>query len=164
MSVPLIDEPAPAKVETPLGPIYITAAGLKTVGVFAPHLNVDGIPLQASATLVSSDGLNFELIQQWEPRTGNLSISSSALQARLVDGRAGDIVILGKLAEVIVPAVRKFASLERKFFLDAERRFLRATIAELEQDIRQRTRRLDAKRLELAAIEAQLPPSKSGPQ
>jgi hypothetical protein len=45
------------------------------------------------------------LVQQYDLRTGIWS--TSPLQARPVDGRMADIVVLSKLAQVIVPGVCK---------------------------------------------------------
>jgi hypothetical protein len=47
-----------AQVQTELGAIYLTPGGKAGVQVKAPHLTVDGMPLQAEAVLVS-DGQSF---------------------------------------------------------------------------------------------------------
>jgi hypothetical protein len=56
-----------AHVQTELGPIYVLPGGTKGAEVHAPHLTVDGVPLQASAYL-TSDGepSKFNLIQTWD--------------------------------------------------------------------------------------------------
>ena len=100
----------PAEVQTELGPIYLTPNGTMSVQVNTRHLTVDGMPLLASAFLNSSgQSYDFSLVQQYDSRTGICSTSPESLQARLVSGSVADIVILGRLAQVIVPAVRKFA-------------------------------------------------------
>jgi hypothetical protein len=149
-------DPSGVRVETELGPIFIAPIGLLTVGVTAPHLTVDGVPLRASATLTSSDGLNFDLIQTYDAQN-QFHPADNAITAQLVDGRSADIVVLGKIVAVMVPAVRRLAQNNRQVFIEAERHALRAYIADLEAEIAQSQMRLDKKKQELAAIEAQLP-------
>jgi hypothetical protein len=111
------------RVETELGAIYLTPTGTRGVRVNAPHLTLDGVSLQASAFLVSDgQGSDFNFVQVLDTRTGLSSTPPHSLQARLVNGRAADIVVLGKLAQVIVPAVRKFAEQNWSLFLEAEGR------------------------------------------
>jgi len=148
-------DPSGVRVETDLGPIFINPLRLKTVSVTAPKLTVDGIPLRATATLVGNDGLNFHLIQTYE-RQIHPRAADDALRAQEVDGRSADIVRLGKIASVIVSAVRKLAQNERRLFLEVERQALRTHIADLESHIAQEQRRLEEKKKELAEIEAQL--------
>ncbi len=123
--------PSGVRVETDLGPIFINPLGLKTVSVSAPNLTAGGIPLRAAATLVSDDGLNFDLIQTYD-RQVHPRAAEDALTAQRVDGRSTDIVTLGKIASVIVSAVRKLAQNERQLFLEAERQAPRTYIADLE--------------------------------
>ena len=149
-------DPVGTRVETDLGPIFVAPVGLRTASVSAPHLTVDGMPLRASATLTSSDGLNFDLIQTYDAQN-RFHPADNALSAQLVDGRSADIVVLGKIAAVIIPAVRTLAQTNRQLFLEAERDSLRSYIANLEGEIAQSQRRLAQKKKELAAIEAQLP-------
>jgi hypothetical protein len=83
------------EVQTELGAIYLTPNGTGGVQVNAPHLTVDGVPMQASAFLVGGGpNYNFKFIQQWDSRTATFSTAPDALQARLVDGRMADIVVL----------------------------------------------------------------------
>ena len=80
------------------------------IQVHAPHLTVDGVPLEASADLSSNgEPSRFDLVQTWDSKEGRFFTGQSALRARLLDGRDADLVTLGKIAQVIVPAVRKFA-------------------------------------------------------
>lgn len=71
--------------------------GIGGVTVNAPHLTVEGVPLQASAFLVSGDGVSWNFIQCYDPSTRQFSMDPSALRATLVDGRDADIVLLGKV-------------------------------------------------------------------
>jgi hypothetical protein len=149
-------DPSGVRVETDLGPIFIAPTGLRTASVTAPHLTVDGTPLRASAILTSRDGFNFDLIQTYDAQN-QFHPSEDALSVQLVDGRNADMVVLGKIAAVIVPAVRRLAQNNRQVFLEAERDILRRSIANLEAEIGQSQRRLEKKQQELAAIEGQLP-------
>jgi hypothetical protein len=98
------------QVQTELGPIYLLPGGKAGVQVNAPHLTVDGMPLQASAFLVSDrQSFNFNFPVGYDVRTERWSTPENALNGRLVDGRMADPIILGKIAQAIVPAVRKFA-------------------------------------------------------
>src|SRR5271166_6658444 len=90
----------PIKVESELGAIYVQPGGIKGVAVNAPHLTVGGVPLQASAFLVSSDGLDWGLIQLYDSAAGRFSTAPDAIRATLVDGRAADMIVLGKIAQV----------------------------------------------------------------
>jgi hypothetical protein len=110
-------------VETELGAIYLTPRGTRGIRVNAPHLTMNGVPLQPSAFLVSGgQGSDFNFIQILDTRTGISSTPPHSLQARLVNGHAADIVVFGKLAQVIVPAVRKLAEQNWSLFLEAEGR------------------------------------------
>jgi hypothetical protein len=111
------------RVQTVLGPIYLIPGGKAAVQINAPHLTVDGVQLQATAVLVS-DGhsFKFDLSQTFDTQTRRFFTGQNALSARLVDGRDADVVTLGKVAQVIVPAVRKFAEENQPLFLEAERR------------------------------------------
>src|SRR5215469_887010 len=81
------------------------------IQVHAPHLTVDGVPFQASADFSSNgEPSRFDLVQTWDSKEGRFFTGHNALHVRLVDGRDADLVTLGKIAQVIVPAVRKFAS------------------------------------------------------
>ena|SRR5215469_4530840 len=98
-----------AQVQTELGTIYVVPGGRMGIEVHAPHLTADGVPLQASAYLSSNgEPSRFELLQTWDSKEGRLFTGQNALRARLVDGRDADLVTLGKIAQVIVQAVRKF--------------------------------------------------------
>jgi hypothetical protein len=111
------------QVQTELGPIYVVPGGRMGIEVHAPHLTVEGIPLQASAYLSSNgESSRFDLIQTWDSKEGRFFTGQNALRARLVDGRDADLVTLGKIAQVIVPAVRKFAQENQRLLLEAERR------------------------------------------
>jgi hypothetical protein len=99
-----------AQVQTELGLIYVLPSGRMGIQVHAPPLTVDGVPLEASADLSSNgEPLRFDLVRTWDSKEGRFFTGQSALRARLVDGRDADLVTLGKIAQVIVPAVRKFA-------------------------------------------------------
>jgi hypothetical protein len=127
------------------------------VQVNAPHLTVDGVPLQAEAVLVS-DGrsFNFNLVQGYDARTERFSTPDYALHARLVDGRNADIVTLGKIAQVIVPAVRRFAEQNQGLFLEAERRKLHNELASLEAGVEHSRSKIGEKERELAEVTGEL--------
>jgi hypothetical protein len=142
-----------AQVETELGPIYLTPNGTRGVHVNAPHLTVDSVPLQASAFLNSNGQSSaFNFVQQCDSN-GIWSTAPESLQARLVDGRMADIVVLGKLAQVIVPAVRKFAQQNWALFLEAERRNVHNALTGLEAHIEHELSKLAEKERELAAVD-----------
>jgi hypothetical protein len=142
-----------ARVETELGPIYLTPNGTRGVHVNAPHLTVDGAPLQAFAFLNSNgQSYDFSLVQQCDSK-GIWSTAPESLQARLVDGRVADIVVLGKLAQVIVPAVRKFAEQNWALFLEAERRSINNDLVGLEGQLEDCRTKLEKKERELAAVD-----------
>jgi hypothetical protein len=145
-----------AEVQTELGAIYLTPNGLNGMHVNAPHLTVDGVPLQASAFLVSNGQgppYHFDLLKHYDTRTEIWSTADNALQARLVDGRVADIVVLGKLAQVIVPAVRKFADKNPAVLLEAKRREIHNELAGLEGQIEHDRSKLEKKERELAAVD-----------
>ena len=101
-----------AQIQTALGPIYVVPAGRMGIQVHAPHLTVDGVPLQASADLSSNgEPSRFDLVQIWDSKEGRFFTGQNALRARLVDGRDADLVTLEKVAQVIVP---QFANSPRK--------------------------------------------------
>ena len=145
----------PVKIETELGSIFVHLNGWG-VTVHAPHLTVDGMPLQASATLVSSNRLNWDLVRTWDPNTSQLT-AGHGIQAKLVDGRDADIIVLGKVAQVIVPAVGRLAETNPGIFLEAERRRIMAEIRGFEHQIENIREKIKIKEAELAAIEAKLP-------
>jgi hypothetical protein len=146
-----------AQVQTELGLIYVVPGGTKGAQVHAPHLTVDGVPLQASAYL-TSDGepSKFNLIQTWDVKDQRFYTGQNALSARLVDGRNADLVVLGKLAQVIVLAVRKLAEENRALFLEAERRSIHNELASLERGIEHNRAKLAEKERELAGVTGQL--------
>jgi hypothetical protein len=160
-----------SKVETAIGPIFIEARGLKTALVSSPQLMIDGLAMSVSAFLVSSNGLDFDFIQEaTKEEDGNYRFRTPryALQGRLANGQDADLVILGKLAAIIGPAVREFAANNRRFFLVAERQELLGNIAEILGNIaemgakiRHDQERVAEKRRQLAAIESQLTPPSS---
>src|SRR5271170_3449332 len=145
------------RVDTELGPIFVAPTGIRAAGANAPHLTVEGVPLQASAFLVSADGLRWTFIQQWDSEAQRTHTSPDALRARLVDGRDADIVTLGKIAAAIQPAVERLARTNLGIFLEAERRQLNNEIVGLEREIQQKREKLEEKEMELAGIEARLP-------
>ena len=58
-----------AQVPTELGTIYVVPGGRMGIEVHAPHLIVDGVPLQASAYLSSNgEPSRFDLIQTWDSK------------------------------------------------------------------------------------------------
>src|SRR5215813_10177921 len=125
-----------AQIQTALCPIYVVPAGRIGIQVHAPHLTVDGIPLQASADLSSNgEPSRFDLVQTWDLKEGRFFTDHNALRARLVDGRDADLVTLGKIAQVIVPAVRKFAQENQGVLLEAERRGIHNELATLQREI-----------------------------
>jgi hypothetical protein len=151
-----------AKLDTPIGPIFVSANGMKTAIVSAPQVMVDGAAMSVTAVLTSSDGLNFDFIRQFvrDERSGppGLPYAQHALRATLASGQEADLIALGKVAAIIAPAVRQFAAAQPKFFLEAERRALLGYIAGLEATITHDQQRVAEKRRELAKIEAQLVP------
>lgn len=60
-----------AQVQTELGLIYLVPGGRMAIQVHAPHLTVDGVPLQSSAYLSSNgQASRFDLVQTWDSRAG----------------------------------------------------------------------------------------------
>jgi hypothetical protein len=59
--------------------------------------------------------------QTWDSKEGRFFTGHNALRARLVDGRDADLVTLGRIVQIIVPAVRKFAHENQGLLLEAER-------------------------------------------
>ena len=142
-----------AQIQTALGTIYVVPAGRMGTQVHAPHLTVDGVPLQASADFSSNaEPSTFDLVQTWDPKEGRFFTGHNALRARLVDGRDADLVTLGKIAQVIVPAVRKFAQENQGLLLEAERRGLNNELATLEREIENKRAKLEERQRELAAV------------
>jgi hypothetical protein len=146
-----------AKVETEAGVIYVQPSSGRSLTVNAPHLTINGVHLQASGILVSGDGRNWDFIRQYNSGTGQWSLPADALSARLVDGRPGDIVILGKVAEILLGAVHKLGQTNKALFLEAERRNLKNEILGLERHIADEREKLKKKEAELADIARQLP-------
>lgn len=143
----------PIKIETELGAIYVQPNGSGGATVNAPHLNVNGAPLQASAFLVSGDGISWDFIQRYDSATGRFSMDPSAIRATLIDGRDADIVLLGKVAQVVVPAVRKLAQTNLGIFIEAERRAVINEIAALERGIEGSQAKIKEKEAKLTQIE-----------
>ena len=107
-----------AQVQTELGPIHLVPGGKNGLQVNAPHLTVDGMLLEASAVLVSDgQSFNFNFVQGCDSNTERWWTPDYALNARLVDGTAADLVVRGKIALIIMPAVRKFAEENQALFL-----------------------------------------------
>jgi hypothetical protein len=152
----LIGQMDPVKIDTELGSILVAPKGLRGVSVNAPHLTVDGVPLQASAFLVSNNGLKWSFLQQFDSSTEILSLAPHALQARLVDGRSADVIILGKIGAAIQPAIERLAEANPGIFFEAERRALNNEILALEREIAKQREKLAKKDQELAAIEVKL--------
>jgi hypothetical protein len=90
----------PVKLETEIGAIHVTPNSGRTATIHGSHLTVNGVSLQVSALLTSSDRLNWDFVHQIDTTTGRFTISGNALTA-LVDGREADIITLGKIAEAI---------------------------------------------------------------
>jgi hypothetical protein len=145
------------KVDTALGPIFVAPNGLRGVHINAPHLTVEGVPLQATAFLVSADGLKWSFLQLWDVQTQQSSTAPDTLRARLVDGRDADIIVLGKIAAAIQPSVERLAQTNLGLFLEAERRRLNNEIVGLNQEIEKKRGHLQEREQELAVIEARLP-------
>jgi hypothetical protein len=147
----------PVEVDTEIGAIYIHPTSGKRLTINAPHLTIDGIPLQASGFLISGDGRSWNFMQTYDSSTARFSVAADALRARLVDGRDADIIILGKIAQVIIPTVQKLAQTNPGLFLEAEKRRLKNEILALERLIEREREKLKKKEEELAAVERQLP-------
>jgi hypothetical protein len=121
------------------------------IQVHAPHLTVDRVPLQASADLSSNgEPARFDLVQTRDSKEGRFFTGQNALRARLVDECDADLVTLGKIAQVIVPAVRKFAAENRRVLLEAERRGIHNQLATLEREIENKRAKVEEKQHELA--------------
>jgi hypothetical protein len=145
----------PVPVDTPLGRINVRPLSAGTVQVDAPYLTVDDVPLKASAFLNGSPKTRqFDLVKEIRDELG--FTAPHALRATLVDGRTADVVVLGKIAEVVIPAVNKLAQERWALFLEAERRALNNSILGLEQGLETVRGRIDAKELELKAVEQEL--------
>jgi hypothetical protein len=123
------------------------------IQVHAPHPTVDDVPLQASADLSSNgEPSRFDLIQTWDSKEGRFFTGHNALRARLVDGRDADFVTLGKIAQVIVPTVRKFAQENQGLLLEAERRGIHNELATLEREIEHQRAKVEERQREVAAV------------
>ena len=154
----LLNPQDPVKLETELGIIYVAPIGNQALTVHGPHLTVDGIPLQFSGHLTAGPDLqNWDFMQMFDSRTQQSGIAPNAISARLVDGRDADLIILGRVAQVVVPAVRKLAATNQALFLEAERRRLNNEIWQLERDIEKTRRKIEEKENELAKIAGRLP-------
>jgi hypothetical protein len=94
----------------------------------------------------------FELVQTWDSKEGRFFTGRNALRARLADGRDVDLATLGKIAQVIVPAVRKFAQENQGLLLEAERRGINNELATLEREIENQRAKLEERQPELAAV------------
>ena len=111
----------PVKLETELGTIYVGPIGNQALRVHAPHLNVDGLALQFAAQLIAGpDLLNWDFLHGFDLRTQGSGIATETITARLVDGRDADLMTLGKVAQVVIPAVRKLAG-HKPWFLPRSR-------------------------------------------
>jgi Skp family chaperone for outer membrane proteins len=62
------------------------------------------------------------------------------------------MVTLGKIAQVVVPAVRKFAQENQGLRLEAERRGIHNELATLEREIENKRAKLEERQRELAAV------------
>jgi hypothetical protein len=142
-----------AQIQTALGPIYVVPGGRMGIQVHAPHLSVDAVPLQASADLSSNgEPSRFDPVQTRDSKEGRFFTGHNALRARVVDGRDADLVTLGKIAQVIVPAVPKFAQENQGLLLEAERCGIRNELATLEREIENKRAKLEERQRELAAV------------
>jgi hypothetical protein len=65
-------------------------------------------------------------------------------------------VLLGKITQILIPAVRRTAHLHRAIFLEAERRQLENEISVLNANMQKLQAKLSEKRNELEAIRNQL--------
>ena len=138
-----------AQVQTELGLIYVLPSGRMGIQV---HLR-DGVPWQASADLSSNgEPSRFDLLQSSNSKEGRFFTGENALRARLVDGRDADLVTLGKIVQVIVPPVRKFAQENQGLLLEAERRGIHNEPATLEREIENKRAKLEERQRELAAV------------
>src|SRR5260370_13775290 len=145
----------PVAVDTPLGRINVRPMSAGTVQVDAPHLTVNGVPLKASAFLNGSPKTRqFDLVKEIRDWLG--FTAPQALIATLVDGRTADVVVLGKIAEVVIPAVNKLAQERWALFLEAERRDLNNSILGFEQQIESLRGRIEAKEQDLKTVEREL--------
>jgi hypothetical protein len=145
----------PVSVDTALGRINVRPLSAGPVQIDAPHLTVDGVPLKASAFLTGNPNTRqFNVLAEY--RDGRFFTSPEALMVILVDGRTADVVVLGKIAEVVVPAVNQLAQDKWGLFLEAQRRNLNNEIAGLEQELEKLRGRIGAKEQELEAVERDL--------
>jgi hypothetical protein len=106
------------------------------------------------SALTVSDGqrFNFTFPAAYDSRSERWSTPHHALNVRLVDGRMADLIILGKIAQSIVPAVRKFAEENQALFLEAERRKIANELATLEHQIEHQRSKLEEQERELASV------------
>ncbi len=142
-------------LDTPLGQIKVKPISACAVQVSAPHLTVNGISLKASAFLNRGrDTREFNFLK--EIRDGIVFTAPHGLEATLVDGRSADVVVLGKIAEVLISTVNKLAEEKWTLFLEAERRSLNNELCGLEQTLESLRGRIEAKERELQATEQAL--------
>jgi hypothetical protein len=106
---------------------------------------------------VSADGNRWSFQQLWDVQTQQFSTAPDTLRARLVDGRDADIIVLGKIAAVMQPAVERLAQTNLGLFLEAERRGLNNEIVCLEQEIEKKRAQKEERQRELTMIETRLP-------
>jgi hypothetical protein len=95
-------------------------------------------------------------IQIYDPATGRFSTAPSAIRATLVDGRGADIIVLGKIAQVIVPEIKKLAQINQGIFIETERRGVINEIAALEHGIESSQAKIKEKEARLAQIAQKL--------
>lgn len=148
------DGPKSIEISTEIGTIFVNPTCLKAANLIGPNLNIDGTPVHVTAFFVSSDGINFDLIRQFDNE--DRFISETAIRARLIDGRDASLIILGKITQILVPAVSRAAHLHRAVFLEAERRHLENEISALNNDPQRLQTKLSEKRTQLEAIKNQL--------
>ena len=133
--------------------IYIVPNRLKGAGVNAPHFSVIiSVRYKRRFFYFSTDGSDWSMLKQWNPKIARFSVDEEAIQARLVDGRAADLVILGKTAEDAVSAIRELAQTNRD--LEAERRSISNRIRTVELGIERSQREIEERERQIAEIES----------
>lgn len=89
------------KLETELGAIYVAPMGGQSLRMPAPHLTVDGAPLQFSTNLTAGPDLqSWDFMHIIDVRTQRSGIATQLITTRLVAGRDADLVTLGKIAQL----------------------------------------------------------------
>lgn len=146
----------PVEIESSIGKLYITPMSRKSVQVNAPNLSAGGTPLRADAFLVRGDKGNFALISTFDLDSQRFVTASTAIQATLVDGRSADVIVLGKIAEVMFPDVNQLAASNPAIFLEAEKRSVNNDMARLEREIAKNQEKLRALEIELTTVEQDL--------